>query len=30
VFINAGTGACNVVYRRRDGDLGLIEPAGSS
>jgi putative sigma-54 modulation protein len=30
VFINAGSGACNVVYRRRDGDLGLIEPAGSS
>jgi putative sigma-54 modulation protein len=30
VFVNAGTGACNVVYRRRDGDLGLIEPAGHS
>ncbi len=25
VFANAATGACSVVYRRRDGDLGLIE-----
>ena len=25
LFTNAGTGACNVVYRRRDGDMGLIE-----
>lgn len=25
VFINASTGECNVLYRRRDGDLGLIE-----
>ncbi|MBW3602534.1 MAG: ribosome-associated translation inhibitor RaiA [Actinobacteria bacterium] len=25
VFTNAASGACNVVYRRRDGDLGLIE-----
>lgn len=25
VFSNAGTGACSVVYRRRDGELGLIE-----
>jgi putative sigma-54 modulation protein len=25
VFTNAATGGCNVVYRRRDGDLGLIE-----
>jgi putative sigma-54 modulation protein len=25
LFTNAGTGACSVVYRRRDGDLGLIE-----
>lgn len=25
VFTNATSGACNVVYRRRDGDLGLIE-----
>jgi putative sigma-54 modulation protein len=26
LFTNAGTGEANVVYRRRDGDLGLIEP----
>jgi putative sigma-54 modulation protein len=25
-FSNSETGECNVVYRRRDGDLGLIEP----
>jgi putative sigma-54 modulation protein len=25
VFSNAASGACSVVYRRRDGDLGLIE-----
>lgn len=25
VFTNAATGGCNVVYRRRDGDFGLIE-----
>ncbi|CAN5331003.1 ribosome-associated translation inhibitor RaiA [soil metagenome] len=25
VFTNAASGGCNVVYRRRDGDLGLIE-----
>lgn len=25
LFTNAATGACSVVYRRRDGDLGLIE-----
>lgn len=25
VFTNSSTGACNVLYRRRDGDLGLIE-----
>lgn len=25
VFTNAATGACNVLYRRQDGDLGLIE-----
>lgn len=25
LFTNAGTGACSVVYRRRDGDMGLIE-----
>ena len=27
VFTNADTGTVNVVYRRRDGDYGLIEPA---
>src|SRR5512132_524617 len=26
VFRNAGSGEVNVVYRRRDGDVGLIEP----
>ena len=26
LFTNASTGRCNVIYRRRDGDLGLIEP----
>ena len=25
LFSNAGTGACSVVYRRRDGEMGLIE-----
>jgi putative sigma-54 modulation protein len=25
VFTNAATGRCSVVYRRRDGELGLIE-----
>jgi putative sigma-54 modulation protein len=28
VFTNADTGEINVVYRRRDGNYGLIEPAG--
>jgi putative sigma-54 modulation protein len=27
VFTNAATGECNVVYRRKDGELGLIETA---
>ena len=27
VFTSAETGDINVLYRRRDGDLGLIEPA---
>jgi len=27
VFTNAGDGRQNVIYRRRDGDFGLIEPA---
>jgi putative sigma-54 modulation protein len=27
VFTNAATGSMNVLYRRRDGRLGLIEPA---
>lgn len=27
VFTNADTGQINVVYRRRDGNYGLIEPA---
>jgi len=26
VFLNAETGQVNVVYQRRDGDYGLIEP----
>ena len=25
LFTNAGTGACSVVYRRRDGQMGMIE-----
>jgi putative sigma-54 modulation protein len=28
LFTNAETGQCNVIYRRRDGELGLIEAAG--
>ena len=28
LFTNAQTGRCNVVYRRRAGDLGLIEATG--
>lgn len=26
VFMNAGTNGCAVVYRRKDGHYGLIEP----
>lgn len=29
VFRNAGTDAVNVVYRRADGNIGWIDPAGS-
>lgn len=28
VFKNADTGAINVIYRRKDGNYGLIEPRG--
>lgn len=27
VFANAGSGQVNVIYRRKDGNVGLIEPA---
>ncbi len=27
MFLNANTGSINVLYRRRDGQLGLLEPA---
>jgi len=26
IFLNGGTDEVNVLYRRRDGTLGLIEP----
>ena len=26
LFLNANTGELNVIYRRRDGNYGLIEP----
>ncbi len=26
IFYNANTNSINILYRRRDGDLGLIEP----
>jgi putative sigma-54 modulation protein len=26
IFYNVNSGSINVLYRRRDGDLGLIEP----
>ena len=29
VFTNARTGRVNVLYRRTDGDIGLIQPSGS-
>ena len=28
IFSNFSTGAINVIYRRNDGNIGLIEPAG--
>ena len=27
IFSNAGSGHINVIYRRKDGNVGLIEPA---
>ena len=27
IFANAGSGHVNVIYKRRDGNVGLIEPA---
>jgi putative sigma-54 modulation protein len=29
VFANIGTGSLNVIYKRKDGNVGLIEPAVS-
>ena len=29
VFRNAGTDRVNIVYRRSDGNIGWIDPAGS-
>jgi len=29
VFSNIATGALNVIYKRRDGNVGLIEPVGA-
>jgi len=26
LFLNTGTGELNIIYRRRDGDYGLLEP----
>ena len=28
IFANAGSGLVNVIYKRKDGNVGLIEPAG--
>ena len=28
VFVSTETGQVNVLYRRKDGELGLIEPEG--
>jgi hypothetical protein len=30
VFRQAGTGQVNIVYRRADGNIGWIDPAGSA
>jgi putative sigma-54 modulation protein len=27
IFANAGSGHINVIYKRKDGNVGLIEPA---
>jgi putative sigma-54 modulation protein len=27
IFSNIGSGQINVIYRRKDGNVGLIEPA---
>jgi putative sigma-54 modulation protein len=27
IFSNAGSGHVNVIYKRKDGNVGLIEPA---
>jgi hypothetical protein len=29
VFVHAGTGRINVVYRRSDGAIGWVDPAGT-
>ena len=30
VFLHAGTGRLNVVYRRRDGAIGWIDPPSTA
>lgn len=30
VFRNAGSGEINVVYRREDGNIGWVDPAGKN